>query len=106
MEEYIVKLLSTRRRLLATTVLCAVAAFASGASAADTDTVEELIVTGSRIARVDTESAVPVQVIGEERIEQQGYENVVDVLTTLPQFAASFGASRTQSTFSAPPVRA
>ncbi|MBR7620533.1 TonB-dependent receptor [Phenylobacterium sp. 20VBR1] len=94
------KLLSTRRRLLATTVLCAVAAFASGASAADTDTVEELIVTGSRIARVDTESAVPVQVIGEERIEQQGYENVVDVLTTLPQFAASFGASRTQSTFS------
>ena len=31
--------------------------------------VEEIIVTGSRIKRVDLSSATPVQVVGQERLE-------------------------------------
>src|SRR5688500_3581490 len=62
--------------------------------------VEELVVTGSRIQRPNLDSATPVQVVGQERLQSQGLENISDVLVSLPQFAPSFGGSRTQSTFS------
>jgi outer membrane receptor protein involved in Fe transport len=58
------------------------------------------VVTGSRIARTALEAPVPVVVIGGADFELQGFENFADLAATLPQFAASFGASRTQSTFS------
>ncbi len=38
--------------------------------------------------------------LGQEKLQSQGFENVTDLLTAQPQFAASFGTSRTQSTFS------
>jgi outer membrane receptor protein involved in Fe transport len=62
--------------------------------------VEAVVVTGSRIQRPNLSAPTPVQVIGQAKLEGQGYENVTDVLTTLPQFAAAFGVSRSQSTFS------
>lgn len=75
--------------------------FAVAAPAVAQDAGDEtIVVTGSRIARPGLVSTTPVQVVGTERLEQQGYENIQDVLQTLPQFAPSFGASRTQSTFS------
>lgn len=75
--------------------------FAVAAPAVAQDAGDEtIVVTGSRIARPGLVSTTPVAVLGEERLEQQGYENIADVLLTLPQFAPSFGASRTQSTFS------
>lgn len=77
----------------------AAALAAAPAMAQDTE-VGELVVTGSRIVRPNLESPTPVQVVGQERMEQQGFENISDALVTLPQFAPSFGASRTQSTFS------
>ena len=95
-----------RERLLASSILCGAvfllaAAATPAAAAADAGVaVDELIVTGSRIARPNLESPTPVQVIGQERLQGQGLENIADVLATLPQFAPSFGASRTQSTFS------
>lgn len=75
--------------------------FAVAAPAVAQDSGDEtIVVTGSRIARPGLVSTTPVAVLGEERLEQQGYDNIADVLVTLPQFAPSFGASRTQSTFS------
>lgn len=45
---------------------------------------EEVIVTGSRIARPEVEASTPVQVISAQAIEQQGSQNVTDILTQLP----------------------
>jgi len=67
--------LSTRKRLLATTVLCgaiaplamAMPAFAQTAPAAEEAAqVEEIVVTGSRIARPDLVSSSPVATVGEK----------------------------------------
>jgi outer membrane receptor protein involved in Fe transport len=60
----------------------------------------DIIVTGSRIRRANIENSVPTAVIGEEMFEATNATNFADVANQLPQFAASFGASRTQSTFS------
>lgn len=72
---------------------------ATPAMAQDTE-VSEIVVTGSRIQRPNLDAPTPVQVVGQEKLESQGLENVADVLTTLPQFAPAFGSARTQSTFS------
>lgn len=66
-----------------------------GASSEDT-----IVVTGSRISRPDLESSTPVAVLGEAQLDQQGLKNFADIAAQNPQFAPSFGASRTQSTFS------
>lgn len=66
-----------------------------GASSEDT-----IVVTGSRISRPDLEGSTPVAVLGEAQLDQQGLKNFADIAAQNPQFAPSFGASRTQSTFS------
>lgn len=62
--------------------------------------VEEIVVTGSRIQRTNLDAPTPTVVLDQGALQQQGYQNFADIATQLPQFAASFGASRTQSTFS------
>ncbi len=57
-------------------------------------------ITGSRILRSDLQGTTPVVSIGLETMSNLGVENFADMATQLPQFAPSFGASRTQSTFS------
>jgi outer membrane receptor protein involved in Fe transport len=64
------------------------------------DDVQTVVVTGSRIQRPELEAPVPTLVLGQEAFEAQGLENIADLAVTLPQFAPSFGTSRTQSTFS------
>jgi len=95
---------SRRARLLAGAAVVLAATPIQGAFAQQTGSaetaLEEIIVTGSRIARPNLESNTPVAVLGEDLLDQQGFENFADVAQTLPQFAPSFGASRTQSTFS------
>lgn len=59
-----------------------------------------IIVTGSRIARPNVENSTPTIVIGQDAFANRGIENFADLATQLPQFAPSFGTSRTQSTFS------
>lgn len=96
-----------RERLLASTLFCTVlattaistTAMAAEPAAADT-AVDEVVVTGSRIARTDLTAPTPLTIINSDMLQQQGHNNVVDVLTAMPQFAASFGSARTQSTFS------
>ena len=66
------------------------AAHAQGAS------TEEVIVTGSRIARPEVEASTPVQVISAKAIEQQGSQNVTDILTQLPVVGTAHLLSREQ----------
>lgn len=82
--------MSIRKRLLATSVLCgallpAAGAFAQTAPAAETAQVEEIVVTGSRIARPDLVSSSPVASVGEKELQQSGVVNTENLLNTLPQ---------------------
>src|SRR5688572_18051547 len=60
---------------------------------ADTDEdetqLDEVIVTGSRIARSEIEGPAPVVVVTAEDIEKQGYTTVYDALNSLTQFTGS-----------------
>ena len=62
--------------------------------------LEEIVITGSRIARNELDATIPMVAIDSAQLASQGFENFADIATQLPQFAPSFGASRTQSTFS------
>jgi len=64
----------------------------------ESDAVEEIVVTGSRIKRADNISApTPMLTLGEEQIELTGSINVYDILNELPQ--AGEGTSRGNSNF-------
>ncbi len=71
-------------------------AFAQGAPAAEEE-AEAIVVTGSRIARPEIDSIVPVAVVGAVEIQQDSALNIQDVLQELPQFGV--GTSRTNSNF-------
>ncbi len=47
--------------------------------------VEEIVVTGSRIARPDLTSTSPVAAVGEKELQQSGVVNTENLLNTLPQ---------------------
>ena len=83
--------------LCALSALGAVLAVPAPAWAQDPQVVQ---ITGSRILRSDLQGTTPVVSIGLEAMGNLGIENFADMATQLPQFAPSFGASRTQSTFS------
>ena len=57
-------------------------------------------VTGSRLQRTNLISPTPVLSLDASSFGNLGLENFADLATQLPSFAPSFGASRTQSTFS------
>ncbi|MEH3099261.1 TonB-dependent receptor domain-containing protein [Sphingomonas adhaesiva] len=88
-----------RGRLLASTLLVASAAWAlpaaaqvaSGpaADAAPQQSGDDIVVTGSRIARPDLEQASPIAVVSAEEFRQRGAVNVENVLNTLPQVTGS-----------------
>lgn len=61
------------------------------------DTGKPIVVTGSRIAKTETESNIPIAVVGSESIQQDAALNVQDLLQELPQFGV--GTSRTNSNF-------
>lgn len=58
---------------------------------------QDVVVTGSRIARSDLASSVPVAVISSDRILASGASNIQDVLSELPAFGQAI--SRTSSNF-------
>jgi iron complex outermembrane receptor protein len=67
---------------------------ASNTASGDTTTVEEIVVTGTRIARPGGYSApTPVTVVTAERLQETGATNIGDLLNQLPAFRAS--SSRT-----------
>lgn len=59
-----------------------------------------VVITGSRILKSDLAGTTPVVSVSLDQMGNLGIENFADIATQLPQFAPSFGASRTQSTFS------
>lgn len=57
-----------------------------------------IVVTGSRIARPELQSATPVAVVGSEAIQGQGITNIQDLSQKLPQVGIP-GFSRTNTNF-------
>ena len=82
-----------------------VAAEAGGAVAVDTDPSSDtaaeasqaIVVTGSRIARPDLTSTVPVAVVGSQDIQRDAAINIQDTLNELPQVGV--GQTRTNTNF-------
>lgn len=64
------------------------------AAAAD----QQIVVTGSRIARPELSSPTPVAVVGSQQIANQGITNIQDLVQKLPQ-AGIPGLSKTNSNF-------
>ena len=58
---------------------------------------EVIVVTGSRIARPELAASSPIQVLGSAEIEQQGSQNISDVLNELP--SVGIGTSRANTNF-------
>ena len=58
----------------------------AGATAAPQASNEEIIVTGSRLKRVVTDTVEPTFVVDAKQIETRGYTNVADALRELPEF--------------------
>lgn len=80
--------------LAMTLAMLAPAAHAQDAAAATAaETGETIIVTGSRIARPDLDSASPVAVIGAEEIALKGAVNVEEFLYELPQVIPSLAGN-------------
>ncbi|GLR13563.1 TonB-dependent receptor [Chitinimonas prasina] len=69
-------------------------------AAEDAAKQEVVVVTGSRIVRANLSGTTPVLTVTKESLGNMGMENFADMATQIPQFAPSFGSSRTQSTFS------
>lgn len=74
------------------------AAFAADTSA-DSGSVTEIVVTGSRIARPELAASTPITIVAAPEIESSGYLNAADVLRNLPQVGIS-GISSSNSNFS------
>lgn len=66
----------------------AVIALMAGAAPASAQEVEEVVVTGSRIARQDLVSSSPVTTVSNEDLKVVGATNVEEYLNTLPQLIA------------------
>jgi outer membrane receptor protein involved in Fe transport len=73
-------------------------AYVSGASAQE-GTLEQVVVTGSRIATTGIESPSPLQIVGAEDIDDSGVLNLQDLLLQNPAFGSP-AISRTNSNFS------
>lgn len=56
----------------------------------DTEERSAIVVTGSRIARPNLESAVPIASIGGEEFVSEGNNNIGEVLNELPQLRSTF----------------
>jgi iron complex outermembrane receptor protein len=87
---------SIRGRLLATTIVSG-AAVAAGfmptfVHAQDaSETVTEVVVTGSRIRRAETSTPAPVTVIGQEAITERGYVQAGEALNQVSSVAPTYG---------------
>lgn len=63
-------------------------AYTPGALAQDAE-VEQIIVTGSRIARPQVDTASPIAVLGSQDIALSGTQNIENLLNTMPQVVAN-----------------
>jgi iron complex outermembrane receptor protein len=61
--------------------------------AADEATIQEVVVTGSRIAQPGLTSISPVTAVGAEQIKVEGITRIEDLINNLPQAFADFGGN-------------
>jgi iron complex outermembrane recepter protein len=78
--------------------LVAAAVYGTAAVAQDAE-IEQIVVTGSRIAVTGLDSASPLQVISADTIDESGVANIQDLLLKNPTFGSP-SISRTNSNFS------
>lgn len=95
-------MLLKRKYLFSTTIIAGVIAasapaFAQSAPAAqdDTSTVEEVVVTGSRIRRDPTTAPTPLIQVTQEQLLSTGLSTVIDYLATIPALSNSVVPSDT-----------
>ena len=75
-----------RAAILATTAICSVwATSAVAATASKAETVEELIVVGSRIEGAKVTAALPVTVVGQEQLQAIAASSGDDLFRSIPQ---------------------
>ncbi|TMO59491.1 hypothetical protein CWC18_15670 [Pseudoalteromonas aurantia] len=92
---------STRITLRKSIIALAISSASVGVIAQDKNThnaddatqPERIVVTGSRIKRINIEAPSPTVVISAEDIKLTGAQNVNDILTGLPQFADGFDSA-------------
>src|ERR1700704_5191778 len=85
----------TNELILASLVFAAsFPAFAQEKPQAATE-VEEIVVTGSRIARQEKDASTPIAIIGAEEIKLSGAMSVDKVLNDQPQFVAATNGGAT-----------
>src|SRR5689334_2378783 len=89
----------TKSVLMATSLMAGLAA-ASGAWAADpaanSNTLQELVVTGTRIPRPNLDQPTPVAVVSQQVIQNAGPQSLGDVISELPAAGMS-GTLRSNS---------
>src|SRR5687767_1205845 len=90
--------ISIRRAVRCALLAGAVVAAVSPVQAQD-PAIQEVVVTGSRIASGSIDSPSPLQVIGAQDIDATGAPNLQDILLKNPAFGTP-GISRTNSNFS------
>ncbi len=95
---YLPRLKWTAAPLVLSVVMISAPVHAQDAAAADEASEDTIVVTGTRIARPDLSSSVPVSVVSQEQIQQTGAANIQDVLNELPSVGQNI--SRTSSNFS------
>jgi iron complex outermembrane receptor protein len=84
-----------RQRLLATTtiggavLMTALTMAAAPAAAQDATEVEEIVITGSRIARQDYQAASPIVTVSQEDFQATGSVTIDTLINDLPQFVPS-----------------
>ena len=99
-----IQLTSNARRCALTTVSivallgCASAALADEAAAGSD--LEEVVVTGSRIARDGFDTPTPVNVLGAQEIAASAPANIADFVNTLPSVAGSITAANSSGSLS------
>lgn len=83
---------SVRGRLLASTIMCGAALLSAQPAFAqnESQTVEEIVVTGSRIRRVETETSAPVAIVNAETLTDRGVVQVGDMLNQISSNVPSF----------------
>jgi iron complex outermembrane receptor protein len=72
-------------------VLLASASAASADASGETETLEQIVVTGSHIEGAVEDAALPVTVLDREELESQGSPSVLDVIRSLPASQGTVG---------------
>src|SRR5678815_3444775 len=86
---------SIRRAVRCALFTSAAAALAAAmpAQAQENSTIQEVVVTGSRIAQPNLTSISPVTSVGADDIKIEGVTRVEDLINNLPQAFADFGGN-------------